>query len=250
MFVLAGYGFVGTAYYELFSQEFEVEIVDPLYSDALVSDFPYAAGVLCCVGTPATAQNSYDTSALHDVIARTPQSIPILIKSTITVDVWDELKARFPKHLLTFSPEFLRAETAVEDVFSSRYVILAGDSVNYWASIFNAILPNAAMLFAEPEEAILAKQFINAYLATKVSFFNQLYDYCDSADVDYAAVRELMLLDKRIGNSHTKITPLRGWGGYCFPKDTAALLQSASGKDVDLSLIRTACSYNTKIRKS
>ena len=55
MFVLAGYGFVGKAYYELFSQEYELEIVDPAYTDAIISDFPFAAGIICCVGTPIGA---------------------------------------------------------------------------------------------------------------------------------------------------------------------------------------------------
>jgi UDPglucose 6-dehydrogenase len=250
MFVLAGYGFVGKAYYELFSQEYDVEIVDPLYTSAIISDFPYAAGIICCVGTPQAADGNYNLTALHDVISRSAKSTPILIKSTITVDIWDELKAKFPQHNLTFSPEFLRANSAVQDVFASRYVILAGDSTTYWSSIFQTLLTNAAVFVAEPEEAIVAKQFINAFLATKVSFFNQLYDYCESVDIDYSAVRELILLDKRIGSSHTKINSSpRGWGGYCFPKDTAALLAAATSKEVDLSVLQSAVSYNDKIKK-
>lgn len=246
MLILAGYGFVGRAYYELLSTEYDVEIVDPKYTDAIITDFPYAAGLVCCVGTPSGKDGNYDTSALHSVISQTPKDIPILIKSTITIEVWDELKSTYPQHNITFSPEFLRARTAIEDVFNARYVILAGDNTSFWGGIFQDAHVGAAVFIAEPEEAIVAKQFINAFLATKVSFFNQLFDYCESNDIDYEAVKHLMVLDKRIGNSHTTITPTRGWGGYCFPKDTSALLKTTN---TSLSVLSAACEYNEQIRK-
>lgn len=247
MLVLAGYGFVGQAYYELLSTEYEVEIVDPKFTDTLISDFPFASGLVCCVGTPINEQGVYDTTALYDVIKQTQKNIPILIKSTITISVWDELKKAFPKHNITFSPEFLRAKTAIEDVFNARHVILSGDGVAFWAGILQDAHIGASIFTAEPEEAIVAKQFINAFLATKVSFFNQLYDYCCDNDIDYDSVKHLMVLDKRVGNSHTAISSRRGWGGYCFPKDTTALLKAAEG--TSLSVLSSACEYNNKVRK-
>lgn len=249
MIILAGYGFVGRAYYELLSTEYEVEIVDPQYTDALISDFPYASGLVCCVGTPEGADGNYDTTALYSVISQTPKHIPILIKSTITISIWDQIKQCFPEHNISFSPEFLRAKTAVEDVFNARYVVLAGDGTVFWGGILQDAHSGVPIFTAEPEEAIVAKQFINSFLATKVSFFNQLFDYCEGNDIDYSAVKELMVLDKRVGRSHTEISSKRGWGGYCFPKDTAALLQSARSNDVSLSILHEAVNYNKEIRK-
>lgn len=248
MLILAGYGFVGKAYYELLSTEYEVEIVDPKYTDSEIRDFPFASGLVCCVGTPEGIDGDYNTDALYSVIEQTPNSIPILIKSTITINIWDKLKQKFPSHNLTFSPEFLRAKTAIDDVFNARYAILAGDGTSFWGGIFQDAHYGASIFVVEPEEAIIAKQFINAFLATKVSFFNQLFDYCNNNDVDYDTVKHLIVMDKRIGGSHTDITSTRGWGGYCFPKDTKALLKAAQDSNVDLSILQAACTYNTKIR--
>mgnify|MGYP000066982271 CR=1 FL=1 len=250
MLIVAGFGFVGQAYYELLSTEYAVEVVDPKYTDYYISDFPFACGLVCCVGTPVNSEGVYDISAIHSVISSTPVYIPILIKSTITVEDWDYLKQRFPKHSLSFSPEFLRAKSATADVFDRNYEIVAGDSVEFWRNIFNTVKPHAWVYEANSEEAIIAKQAMNAFLATKVSFFNQIYEYCAANDVDFEAVRSLMIADKRIGSSHTKVTASRGWGGYCFPKDTTALLSSAEQADVSLSVLESAVSYNNSIRNS
>lgn len=250
MFILAGFGFVGRAYYELLSTEYAVEVVDPKYTDVYISDFPFASGLVCCVGTPATKSGVYDLSAIESVIAATPIYMPILIKSTITLDDWDALKQRFPKHSLSFSPEFLTANRAVEDVFERGYEIVAGDDVNFWRKLFNAVKPHAWVYEATPEEAIITKQAMNAYLATKVSFFNQIYDYCVTNDVDFEAVRSLIVADKRIGSSHTQVTQSRGWGGHCFPKDTTALITAAQSSNTSLSVLEAAVRYNRQIRKS
>lgn len=245
MFILAGYGYVGRAYYELLSTYFHTEIVDLQYTDSYISDFPYAQGLVCCVGTPITSANTYDLSALCAVISSTPSYMPILIKSTITVDDWDYLKQHFPQHSLTFSPEFLTAKRAVEDAYERNYEIVAGDAVSFWKRIFNTVKSHAWVYECEPEEAIVAKQFMNAFLATKVSFFNQIYDYCTDNDVDFDSVRSLMSVDKRIGASHTRVNSPRGWGGMCFPKDTAALLSASKNS---LSILKEAVDYNKSIR--
>lgn len=250
MFILAGYGYVGRAYYELISTYFHVEIVDPKHSDLYISDFPFAQGLICCVGTPVTSSGNYDISAICSVISSTPAYMPILIKSTISIDDWDYIKLNFPDHSLTFSPEFLTAKRAVDDVYERNYEIVAGDDISFWSRIFNTVKSHAWVYECEPEEAIIAKQFMNAFLATKVSFFNQIYDYCVENDVDFESVRSLMSADKRIGASHTRVTSARGWGGMCFPKDTEALLHVAEQSAVDLSILQEAVDYNNRVRKN
>jgi UDPglucose 6-dehydrogenase len=249
MFILAGYGYVGRAYYELLYTYFHTEIVDPQYTDSYISDFPFAQGLVCCVGTPITSSGRYDLSALDAVISSTPAYMPILIKSTITIEDWDYLKREFPQHSLTFSPEFLTAQRAVEDAYERNYEIVAGDAVEFWRRTFNTIKPHAWVYECEPEEAIVTKQFMNAFLATKVSFFNQIYDYCVENEIDFESVRSLMSVDKRIGASHTRVNSPRGWGGMCFPKDTEALLQTAQQSDIRLSILEEAVNYNKKIRE-
>ena len=104
-------------------------------------------------------------------------------------------------------------------------------------------------LVYKPEELILAKNFRNSFLATKVAFFNQIYDLCEQLGVDYNNVSRAVALDDRIGSSHIEVTEERGFGGHCFPKDTSAIVETALKFNVDLSLIAEAIKYNNKIRK-
>jgi len=76
-----------------------------------------------------------------------------------------------------------------------------------------------------------------------------VYDLCESTGVDYAAVKHMIAEDSRIGHSHTEVTEARGYGGHCFPKDTAAIVHTGDLAGVDLSLIKQAADYNHKIRK-
>jgi UDPglucose 6-dehydrogenase len=178
-------------------------------------------------------------------------SIPVLIRSTISLEGWQTLRELYPTHKLAFAPEFLRAASAVEDFLATRQVYMGGDDVGFWHAIFRVAFddPEFTTTTAVPEELILAKYFRNSFLATKVAFFNQIHDLCANTGVEYAAVRHIIADDPRIGHSHTEVTDARGFGGHCFPKDTAAIVHTASLVDVDLSLIKQAISYNRKIRK-
>jgi UDPglucose 6-dehydrogenase len=96
---------------------------------------------------------------------------------------------------------------------------------------------------------ILAKYFRNSFLATKVTFFNQMYDLCNAIGVNYSVVSHLVSVDNRIGRSHTSVTKERGFGGHCFPKDTAAIIKTAELSGIDLGLIKSSIEYNNRIRK-
>jgi len=184
---------------------------------------------------------------VYDVIEDCPQ-VPILLKSTISIDGWKELKLRYPDREITFSPEFLRASTATEDFANLTCVFLGGGNTDYWQSFFINVLRKVSTVSA-PEELILAKYFCNGFLATKVTFFNQMYDLCDQLDINYEQVKSIVTADNRIGHSHSKVTQERGYGGHCLPKDTQALVQSALHNGCSLSLLREVIKYNKKIRK-
>ena len=175
--------------------------------------------------------------------------MPILIKSTISLEGWDMLRDAFPDHDITFSPEFLRAATALEDFSNTKEMLMGGDSMSAWAEIFITAMGKINVRNCPPRELILAKYFRNTFLATKVAFFNQMYDLCDATGLDFDHVRRSVSEDKRIGNSHTQVTQERGFGGHCFPKDTEALVKTAQRNNVELSILEQAISYNKKIRK-
>jgi UDPglucose 6-dehydrogenase len=99
----------------------------------------------------------------------------------------------------------------------------------------------------------MVKYATNAFLATKVSFFNQLYDICSQNDTNYDKIKSLLLYDKRIGNSHMSVPGpdgMRGFGGACFPKDTTAFLKYVNTIGSDFSILKTAIEYNRTVRKT
>ena len=138
----------------------------------------------------------------------------------------------------------------MNDIRNLDNVILSGD-VDYWRDQYSYNWPKIKQYIVEPEEAIAIKYFRNAFLATKVSFFNEIYDFCSAYGIDFEQVRAGVAKDNRIGDSHTYVWPnenVRGWGGYCFPKDTSALLKMAAENKINLNTLEAAVEYNKKIK--
>ena len=247
--IIAGYGFVGKAH-ELLFKHFRNEIVIHDPPKDMYADFDKASAVVICVPTPQSEDGACDISAVHHVLSLCKETTPILIKSTISIQGWQELKQTFPNHRICFSPEFLRAATYMNDIKNITDVILSGDT-DYWRDQYSYNWPKRDIKIVKPEEAIAIKYFRNAFLAAKVSFFNEIYDFCNAYDVNFEQVRGGIAADRRIGDSHTYVWPedgTRGWGGMCFPKDTSALLKMAAEKNINLNTLEAAVEYNKKIR--
>ena len=255
--VIAGYGSVGKAHESLLNNfDYLTQIVDPEYYRILgkqktflgkVSDYN-PSSVIICVSTPEDYDGACDMKNIYDVMSQVQDTIPVLIKSTISLEGWYNLKYKFPRHNITFSPEYLRSNTAIDDLQKCETISLGGDGIEYWSELFNNCDKDISI--SDPKELIIAKVFRNAFLATKVSFFNQIFDYCKKTDVNFDQVAQEICADTRIGHSHTKVTKERGFGGHCFPKDTVAILKSADNNNVDLNIIRSAVEYNKQVRKS
>jgi len=247
--IIAGHGFVGKAHELLFKdRRREILIYDP--PKGMEADLQNTSAVVVCVSTPELESGACDISAVYDVVSQCKTTTPILIKSTISLQGWQYLKETFPEHRLCFSPEFLRAANFMNDVKALDSVILSGDT-DYWRDQYSYNWPKMKIHIVKPEEAIAIKYFRNAFLATKVSFFNEIYDFCSAYGIDFEQVRGGVTADNRIGDSHSYVWPeegTRGWGGFCFPKDTAALLKMAAEKNLNLNTLEAAVEYNKKIR--
>ena len=245
---LYGYGFVGKAHYEILKDKNTINIIDPKFPDLKKLDTEVDCAIVC-VSTPAAEDGSCDASNVLDVLSKINKTVPILIKSTISLEGWKILKEKYPYHSINFSPEFLRAENYIDDFKNMSTMYLSTEKATMWATLFNANWKNLQFIVGEAEELILMKYFRNSFLATKVSFFNQVYDMCEATGVNYDEVASGIAQDPRIGFSHTSVTEDRGWGGLCFPKDTSAIIETAKLYKTELSLISEARSYNSKIRK-
>lgn len=250
MITLIGFGFVGKAYFKAFGTYHNMTIVDPKYTTNTIEEIKGLQSAIICVPTPSNEDGSCDMTIVYDTIKRLPESIPILIKSTVSLEGWQYIEENFPKHVITFSPEFLRAATADEDIRNLSHVILAGGNTDYWRDFYLFTYPEIKVTYCTPRDAIAIKYFRNAFLATKCGFFNEIYDFCNSLGLNYDCVRWGIAADPRIGESHTFINPeARGWGGMCFPKDTNALLKTAERSNINLNILEAAINYNNLLRK-
>ena len=138
MIVIAGYGYVGKAVHEAFKDIYDCEIVDPAINKNQITDFD-PTHVVCCVSTPQGDDGSCYMENVYDVVSKTNKDVPILIKSTISIEGWRELKERFPEHSITFSPEFLRAKTAVKDFLDQKHIYLSKGG-HVWIKFFKQSL--------------------------------------------------------------------------------------------------------------
>ena len=243
---IAGYGFVGKAHEGVLKDYHDIIIYDPALGH--YGDLRHADAIIVCVSTPQHPHGGCHMNNVYEVI-EDASNVPILIKSTISIEGWKMLSHAFPDKQMTFSPEFLRAATAIEDFRNNDTILLGGGNTGFWADIFVTAMGKININIAEAQELILAKYARNSFLALKVAYFNQLYDLCDELDIDYNEVRKYTTLDDRIGESHTMITDERGFGGHCFPKDVNALIATAKRDNVDLSILKDAVEYNRNIRK-
>ena len=243
---IAGYGFVGKAHEGVLKDYHDIIIYDPALGH--YGDLRHADAIIVCVSTPEGSHGGCHMDNVLAVVDDNP-NVPILIKSTISVEGWDMLTHMFPHTSLTFSPEFLRAASALEDFKNNKTILLGGGNTGFWADIFITAMGKINISLGSPKELILTKYARNSFLALKVAYFNQINDLCERLGVDYEQVRLYTTLDNRIGESHTTITDERGFGGHCFPKDTKALTVTANKYEANLTILEQAIEYNKSIRK-
>ena len=141
------------------------------------------------------------------------------------------------------NPEFLREGSAVYDcLHPDRIVIGSADRIvgRRVAALYDGL--DAPVVLTDPASAETVKYACNAFLATKVSFINEVANLCQAVGADVGDVVAGMGLDRRIGADHLKPGP--GWGGSCFPKDTNALVRIAADHGYDFALVRGAIAAN------
>jgi UDPglucose 6-dehydrogenase len=247
--LICGYGFVGKAHALFLSSNHNVNVYDPALGHNETMHFGYGAdAVIIAVSTPESDDGSCDMRNVYDCIERVPDETPILIKSTISLEGWRLIKRAFPDKQVTFSPEYLRAAYAMEDFRNQSEITIGGGDTNFWLELLTNSL-GIYIVVEEPELLILTKYFRNTFLATKVAFFNQMYDMAQASGVNPGELLGMVSDDPRIGDSHTYVDPEdRGFGGHCFPKDTSALLKSGHEIGCDLSILSEAMQYNERIR--
>jgi UDPglucose 6-dehydrogenase len=236
-----------------------------LFPDAVLYDEPKKIGTreavnacdvaFVCVPTPQAADGSCDTSIVEAVVGWIDGPV-ICIRSTVSVGTSRRLADATRKQIV-FQPEYGPAETPdhpFNDLRNVRWVILGGATAatrkvaRAWKSVYNSDIVIRQTTF---EAAELCKYMENSYLAMKVTFCNEFYEIAERLGVDYDELRELWLLDPRIGKSHTWVLPdKRGFGGRCLPKDLEAIIRTAERAGHTPALLKEVVHSNESFRAS
>ena len=169
----------------------------------------------------------FDTSQLDSVISKISEkniNSPILIKSTVPQGYTHRLQAQYPNIPIIFSPEFLREGNALDDNLNPSRIIVGNTELLGLkiAELFASFASNDPEIFLmESGEAEAVKLFSNAYLSTRISFFNELDTFALASNLDSQSIIDGVTSDPRIGAHYCN--PSFGYGGYCLPKDTKQL---------------------------
>ncbi|MEA2999180.1 MAG: UDPglucose 6-dehydrogenase [Sphingomonadales bacterium] len=216
-----------------------------------------AEAVFIAVGTPSRrgdghADLSYVFGAAEEIARALTRPTVVVTKSTVPVGTGDEVEriiretAPDAKAWVVSNPEFLREGAAIED-FKRPDRIVVGTEDEEAAEILREIyrplyLNKAPLLFTSRRTAELTKYAANAFLATKITFINEIADLCEMVDADVQGVARGIGLDNRIGAKFLHAGP--GYGGSCFPKDTLALLKTAEDNQAPLRIVESVVKVN------
>jgi UDPglucose 6-dehydrogenase len=254
---IIGLGFVGGAVATSFEGGM-VEVVkvdvDPDRATGTYTDLMSCEGVFVCVPSPMNADLSCDTSILENVLEKLKGYEGVIIcKTTAPPSKYEELNKLYPN--IVHNPEFLTAANAQQDYMRQHFAIIGGRIKAYIHEaerIIKLSLPNLQQTFhCSIGEASLAKYAINTFLATKVIYMNELHQLANATGLDYNRITQMIRADERIGSSHLKVPGpdgSLGFGGACFPKDTAALLKYAESLNIPLNILDAAVKKNTILR--
>jgi len=213
--------------------------------------------IFIAVGTPPAKDGSADLQHVERVAKSIAQYINgykvIVNKSTVPVGsgrwikkvIEESLKTKIP-FAVASNPEFLREGSAIEDFMRPDRVVIGAEADEAIAIMKDLYAPlyliETPIVVTNLESAELIKYASNAFLATKISYINEIATICERVGADVHHVAKGMGLDKRIGSKF--LHPGPGFGGSCFPKDTQALLQIAEKNGYDFKIVRSAVEVN------
>ena len=222
-----------------------------------------AEAVFIAVGTPSRrgdghADLSFVYDAVREIAPLLSATAVVITKSTVPVGTGDEIerilreKRRDADIQVVSNPEFLREGAAIQDFKHPDRIVVGTDDPRaraVVAELYRPLYLNASPIFyVNRRTAELIKYAANAFLATKITFINEVADLCEQVGADVNEVARGMGLDNRIGGKFLHAGP--GFGGSCFPKDTTALLKTAQDHGVALRIVEAVASVNDQRKRA
>ena len=259
-----GQGFVGGAVYQGMKNYFDVYTYDINGTCTESSLFELIEKVnvtFLCLPTPMRKSGECDLSIVENCLSQVNMLVKslnkkdfiVIIKSTIPPGTTERLNKSNENINVIFNPEFLTEANAIEDYKNQNRIIVGGDRP--WTStvktIFEKAFPQVPIIKTSSTIAEMVKYVTNTFLATKISFANEMFQICQGLDIDFDKVIEYSKYDGRLGNSHWSVPGHDGdfgYGGHCFPKDIAALNNVAEELGVKSTMLKATIDKNKEVR--
>lgn len=216
-------------------------------------------GMVCfiTVGTPTDTDGSADVRMVLQAAADIARAMGgyrvVVLKSTVPVGTADRVRETMAAHTdhpfdVVSNPEFLKEGAAVEDCMKPDRVVIGGNSERAISLLKELYTPfvrtENPILIMDNRSAEMTKYAANAFLATRISFINEVANLCETVGADVAEVRRGIGFDRRIG--HSFLFPGVGYGGSCFPKDVRAVIRTAEEGGMDFSLLKAVETVNER----
>jgi UDPglucose 6-dehydrogenase len=220
------------------------------FSTDVADALEHARLLFVAVGTPPTYSGDADLSAVHAVVDAMPPSDrhALVMKSTVPVGTGETIKRIFAEQgkggfSYVSCPEFLKEGSAVKDFLAPDRVVVGDDGDWAGDAVIDLYAPlEAPLVRTDIKSAEMVKLASNAFLATKISFINEIANVCEETGADVVEVARGMGLDDRIGPKFLQAGI--GFGGSCFPKDVAALKQLAGNSGYHFQLLNSVIEVN------
>ena len=225
------------------------------FTDRYAAAIPSADFVFLAVNTPQRPDGEADTSfvfaAMRMVLEHARPGLTVVTKSTVPVGTGDAIEALaygagIPLDVAS-NPEFLREGSAVYDFLHPDRIVVGSDSPEVSArvaALYSGV--DAPIILTSRRSAELAKYAANAFLATRISFMNEMASVSDAVGADIGEIERVLGSDSRIGPAFLKAG--LGWGGSCFPKDLSALVATASRASQDARIVKAVIKVNSAQR--
>lgn len=261
---IIGQGFVGTAVYEGMKNYFEIYTFDingKCTESSLYNLIEKVDVSFLCLPTPMKKSGECDLSIVRNCLSQIDlilkslnrKDFIVIIKSTIPPGTTDKLNKENENLNIVFNPEFLTEANAINDYKNQNRIIVGGERPysSKVKKIFERAFPSIPIIKTSSTIAEMIKYVTNSFLATKVSFANEMFQICESLEIDYDKVIEYARYDERLGNSHWSVPGPDGdfgFGGHCFPKDVAALKYIADEMNVSSTILSATIDKNNEVR--
>jgi UDPglucose 6-dehydrogenase len=226
------------------------------FSDDLPSALSGSSVVFIAVGTPSREDGYVDLTDVYEVadeIGKTPtEFLTVSLKSTVPVGTAEEVHRRIARHhqgnfSVVSNPEFLREGRAIYDFLNPDRVLIGGQdekAIDLVKQIYTSFVPEENILVMNARSAEMAKYTSNAFLATRISFINEIAALCERVGADVEQVKLAVGRDPRIGLKY--LDPGLGFGGSCLPKDIRALLALGKAYSAELELLSAVYDVNMR----